>query len=278
MEIQLWPNAGRPGVGAKPRSESQRPLLSQHARHCPVLEAGNGLGYLVYPPLEKNEAYFVDYHGDGRYEFKYFMSNPKGGWDPYFSVTWKLPIGSVGRMQEDVAFAMRDPPVTEEGAIRMARAFVIPEDLGTPPGAVTLRGAYNFKTPQGWDTVYGPVLNMVDPPLAAMLVVRVETDWYAHHSEFRYVMQPGQGLPGSHSLPIGQVYFVPRGEIKLRDVNQKELEEINKNRKEFSREKVEQREATRYGFEYSPHYARQSRAHRDEMQQETQEERKAPSP
>ncbi len=45
MEVQLWPHPGRPGVGLKPRNESQRPLLPQHARHCPVLEAGSGLGY-----------------------------------------------------------------------------------------------------------------------------------------------------------------------------------------------------------------------------------------
>lgn len=269
MEVKLWPHTGRPGVGLKPRNESQRPLLPQHARHCPVLEAGSGLGYLVYPPLEKSEAFYVGYQGDGRYEFKYFMSNPKGGWDQIFSVSWELPIASVGMLQENVVFAISDPPVTEEGAGRMARAFVVPEDFGTPPGAITLRGAYNFKTPEGWDTVYGPVLNMIDPPLAPMLVVRVETDWHAHHSEFRYVVQPGQGLPGSHSLPIGQVYFVPREEIKLRDVNRKDLEEIKKSQDEFRREKVQHRETTRYGLEYSPHYARQSRAHRDKKRQGT---------
>jgi hypothetical protein len=29
-----------------------------------------------------------------------------------------------------------------------------------------------------------------------MLVVRVETDWYAHQTEFRYVLQPGEGAGG----------------------------------------------------------------------------------
>lgn len=264
MEVQLWPHTGLPGVGLKPRNESQRPLLPQHARHCPVLEAGSGLGYLVYPPLEENQAFYADYQGDGSYGFKYFMSNSMGGWEPIFFVQWELPIGSVGMIHEEVSFAKPDPPITEEDAIRIARAFVVREDLGTPPGAITLRGAYNFKTPEGWDTVYGPVLNMIDPPLAPSLVVRVETDWYAHDSEFRYVVKPGQGLPGSHSLPIGQVYFVPREEIKLRDVNSKEIEEIQKSRGEFGRGKGQDRETTRYGLEYSPHYARRSRANSDE--------------
>jgi hypothetical protein len=263
MQVQIYSNFSRPGVGLKPKQEGQRPLLPQHARHCPVLEAGSALGFLAHPPLEANEAYYVEYRGDGRYEFKYFMSNASGGWAPLFAVTWTLPIGSVGVMREEVAFASADPGVTEEGALRMARAFVVPEDFGTPPGAVTLRGAYNFKTPDGWDTVYTPVLNMVDRPIAPMLIVRVETDWYAHQTEFRYVLQPGEGLPGSHNLPIGQVHFVPREAIDLVECTEAEVEEIRKQREEFATAKVAQRTTTRFGLEYSPHYSRESRRHRD---------------
>jgi hypothetical protein len=263
MDVRIYSSFSRPGVGLKPKQESQRPLLPQHARHCPVLEAGSALGFLVYPPLNKHEAFYVEYRGDGRYEFKYFMSTPAGGWGPIFSVTWTMPIGSVGMMREEVQFASPDPGVTEEGALRMARAFVVPEDFGTPPGAITLRGAYNFKTPADWDSVYTPVLNMVDRPIAPMLVVRVETDWYPHNSEFRYVLQPGEGLPGSHTLPIGQVHFVPREEIRLVECNQKEIDEIQKAKEEFSREKVAQRTTTRFGLEYSPHYFRESKARRE---------------
>jgi hypothetical protein len=48
MEVSLFPNPRRPGIGLRPRSESQRPLLPQPARHCPVLEAGSALGFMVY--------------------------------------------------------------------------------------------------------------------------------------------------------------------------------------------------------------------------------------
>ena len=264
MEVKIYSNFSRPGVGLKPRQESQRPLLPQHSRHCPVLEAGNALGFLVHPPLKENEAFYVEYRGDGRYEFKYFMSNAAGAWGPIFSVTWTLPIGSIGMMREEVQFASPDPGVTEDGALRMARAFVVPEDFGTPPGAITLRGAYNFKTPTGWDSVYTPVLNLVDRPIAPMLIVRVETDWYAHQTEFRYVLQPGEGLPGSHTLPIGQVHFVPREEVELVECNQKDLEEIRRAREEFSKGKAAHKTTTRFGLEFSPHYARESRARRDE--------------
>ena len=69
MEVRLFPNSRRPGVGQRPRREGQRPLLPQHARHCPVLEAGSALGFLVYPPLEPNESYHVEFQGDGKYQF-----------------------------------------------------------------------------------------------------------------------------------------------------------------------------------------------------------------
>lgn len=271
MEVRIYSNLSRPAVGLRPRSESQRPLLPQHARHCPVLEAGSGLGFLSHPPLEENEAYYVEYQGDGRYEFRYFMRTPSGGWGPIFTVHWTLPVGSVGMIREDVQLAGPNTGLTEEGALRIARAFVVPEDFGTPPGAVTLRGAYNFWTPPGWDSVYTPVLNMVDRPIAPMLVVRVETDWYMHQTEFRYVLQPGEGLPGNRTLPIGQVHFVPREEIKLIDCTKGELEEIQQTREAFSEEKVAQRTTTRFGLQYSPHYSRESRARRGSAPQEESE-------
>ena len=72
MEVRLFPNSLRPGTGLKPRHESHRPLLPQHARHCPVLEAGSALGFLVYPPLERIESFHIGYQGDGRYQLTYF--------------------------------------------------------------------------------------------------------------------------------------------------------------------------------------------------------------
>ena len=63
MEVRLFPNLMRQGVGMKPRREAPRPLLPQHARHCPVLEAGSALGFLVYPPLEQIESFHIGYPG-----------------------------------------------------------------------------------------------------------------------------------------------------------------------------------------------------------------------
>ena len=61
MKVRLFPNSSRPNVGLRPRRESQRPNLPQHARHCPVLEAGSALGFLVFPPLESYEQFHLEY-------------------------------------------------------------------------------------------------------------------------------------------------------------------------------------------------------------------------
>ena len=101
---------------------------------------------------------------------------------------------------------------------------------------------------------------MIERPVAPMLVVRVETDWYPHETEFRYVLQPGEGIPGTHNMPIGQVCFVPREEITMRDCTEEELAVIRLGKEEFSREKAASKIMTPYGLEYSPHYSRQSRS------------------
>ena len=67
MEVRTFPNWVRPNVGMAPRRESQRPLLPQHARHCPVLEAGSGLGFMVYPALQPHETFHVEFQGEGQY-------------------------------------------------------------------------------------------------------------------------------------------------------------------------------------------------------------------
>src|SRR5688572_8637352 len=170
MEVRLFPNSARPGVGQKPRRESQRPLLPQHARHCPVLEAGSALGFLVYPPLEPHESFHIEYQGDGRYLFVFMLSAAGGRWQPAFSVLMTLPVGSIGMTKEEVTFPMRNPPITREAALAMVRTFIVPEDLGTPPGAIALRGATGFRTPPGWDTVFTPVFNMIERPIAPMLI------------------------------------------------------------------------------------------------------------
>ena len=259
MEVGLFPNPRRPGFGVRPRRESLRPLLPQHARHCPVLEAGSALGFLVHPPLAEHELFQVGYEGEGRYQLTYSL-NPNGRkWEPIFTVTFILPVGGIGATKEEVKMLVDATPESTATARLMARMFIVPDDLGTPAGAVTLRGAWNFQTPPGWDTVYTPIFNMIERPIAPMMVIRVQTDWYVHDTEFRYVLQPGETISASHSLPIGQVFFVPREEIVLRDGTEAEIAARFQASETFYNEKSASKVKTPYGFEYSPHYHRTSR-------------------
>jgi hypothetical protein len=258
MDVCLLPNSRRPGVGLKPKREGTRPLLPQHARHCPVLEAGSALGFMVYAPLEPKESLYLEYEGDGRYKFVYYLQTQDGHRTPIFQVTMSLPVGGVGMIKEEVTF-VGAPMLSREAALAVARVFLVPEDMGTPPGAIALRGATNFKTPAGWDTVYTPIFNMIERPIAPMLVVRVETDWYAHETEFRYVLQSGEGMSVDHSIPIGQVMFVPREEIALRSGTDEEFKAFEESKQEFGRNKAAATQTTSYGLAYSPHYLRRAR-------------------
>jgi len=168
-------------------------------------------------------------------------------------------VGSIGMMKEEVAFMDPKPPMSRDQALHLVRSLIVPEDFGTPPGAVALRAASNFQTPSGWDTVYAPVFNMIDRPVAPMLVVRVETDWYAHLTEFRYVLQPGEGFPGSHNMPVGQVFFVPREETRMRDCTGDEVKKIHQSMKEFIDHKAKETQETPLGLTYSPYYVHHSK-------------------
>src|SRR5712691_5660097 len=263
MEVRLLSNSRRPGVGLNPRREATRPLLPQHARHCPVLEAGSALGFMVYAPLEPKESLYIEYEGEGRYRFVYYLQTQDGKPTPIFQVIMSLSVGGVGMVKEEVTF-VGAPMLSREAALAVMRVFLVPEDMGTPPGAIALRGATNFQTPSGWDTVYTPIFNMIERPVAPMLVVRVETDWYAHETEFRYVLQAGEGISVDHSMPIGQVFFVPREEITMRACTSEELNAFEESRQEFNRHKAANVQKTSYGLSYSPHYLRQSRAQKSQ--------------
>jgi len=224
-----------------------------------VLEAGSTAGFLVHPPLAEKETFQIGYEGEGRYQFVYSVNTKGSKWEPVFTVTYLLPVGGMGATKREIKMHIQDTPQTREIAHLMPAMFVSEDDMGTPAGAVTLRGAWNFQTPQGWDTVYTPVFNMIERPVAPMLVIRVETDWYVHDSEFRYVLQPGETISASHSMPIGQVMFVPREEITFRDGTEEEIAARHQSSQAFYAEKASMKVKTPYGVEYSPHYLRTSR-------------------
>ena len=108
--IGLFPNPRRPGIGLRPRHEAQRPLLPQHARHCPVLEAGSSAGFLIRPPLAEKESFQIGYGGEGRYQFVCSVSTKGNNWEPVFTVTYLLPVGGIGATEREIKLHIQDTP------------------------------------------------------------------------------------------------------------------------------------------------------------------------
>src|SRR5579859_2410706 len=92
-EIVVVPNRVRPGVGLPPARVTQRPWLPQHSRHCPVLEAGSAIGYLVYPALRMDETLQVAFN-DTAYQVTYARGRKPGQWEDVFQLTFTLKVGS----------------------------------------------------------------------------------------------------------------------------------------------------------------------------------------
>jgi hypothetical protein len=78
------------------------------------------------------------------------------------------------------------------------------------------------------------------------------------------VLQAGEGISVSPTLPIGQVLFVPREEVTFRDCSPSEIEAIEASRTAFNQHKAAASQPTSYGLTYSPHYLRQARAQRED--------------
>ena len=237
MEVRLFPNSRRPGVGLKPRRESHAAAAAAARAALPGARGRQRAGlHGLSRRSSRKESFHLELRGRRPVSSSSITCRPRtASGTPIFQVTMSLPVG---RRRDDEGRSDvrgRARRCRARPRSRVARVFLVPEDMGTPPGALALRGATNFQTPAGWDTVYTPIFNMIERPVAPMLVVRVETDWYAHETEFRYVLQPGEGhhRDAQHSDRPG--VFVPREEITLRDCTDEEFKAIEESASRSSR-------------------------------------------
>jgi hypothetical protein len=233
-----------------------------------VLEAGSATGWLVYPALRMDEALQVAYAANSKYLVTYSRERRPGQWEDVFQLTFTLQVGSYS---VDLAVKAGDDAPSDAEVQDLLTAVILPQHFGQPAGGVGLRGSVDFRTPKGWDTVYGAVINEITPPTLAVLTVRVETDWYAHSTEFRYVLQPGDMFRVTATQPIGQVSFVPRDEPVLREATGEELAEFSRQQEAFEREKATDQLTAPYGLRYSPAYQkrRQGRIRRPDPEEKT---------
>lgn len=232
-------------------------MLPQQARFCLPLEAGSSLGCLVYPALADHESFTIRRHDGGTLRFSFFGGDPERP-SHQFTLQYSMPAGGVGIYSEDVSY--RASGGMSDAEIACARdALLRLSSLWVPAGAVALRGAYDFRTPPGWDTVYTGVLNQASPPNLFCFTSRVETDWYAMETEFRYVLQPGDVLSGSAKVPVGQVFAVPRVPVVVECADEEAALAFHTTQDEVLAAKMADRSSTAMGLEYDTYYRQRSR-------------------
>jgi hypothetical protein len=261
MDVVLVPGQRRPGVGKPPARESRRAWLPQQARFCPVVEDASKMGFLVYPPLYDHESLQVRYTEENFFRLSFFVDDDQGTTHRLFVVDVRPSAGSGGVDAQDVVFLDPRAAVDEETAFALVDALTT--NLNAPPGGVGLRGAHDFVTPEGWDTIYLGVLNETQRPHLPTLTARVETDWYAQNTEFRYVLQPGDVLSVAGSAPVGQVHFVPREEVHLREGTDADRASFAAKQQQYWAERTSKQRMTNFGALYSYHYRDLQKARRE---------------
>jgi hypothetical protein len=261
LRVTILTNQRRPGVGKAPAPENRRAWLPQQARFCPVLEDASRTGYLVYPPLHENEALQIRYLEQNIYRLSFFADDPQGTAHRLVVVDVQPSAGTGGVDAQDVRYIAPEADLDDAGALALIDALTT--NINTPPGGVGLRGAYDFVTPEGWDTLYLGLQNEQQRPHLPVLAVRVETDWYAQNTEFRYVLQPGELLSLGGAAPIGQVVFLPREEAELVSGEASDVERFQQAQREYWSERATKARVTNFGALYTYHYRDVQKARRE---------------
>ncbi|MFN8637915.1 MAG: hypothetical protein U0360_00280 [Dehalococcoidia bacterium] len=260
MQVVVLPNQRRSGIGRLPTRENRRAWLPEQARFCPVLEDASRSGFLVYPPLHPHESYEVRLTRTNSFEITFYVAAPGGVRASAFAVEIQPSAGTGGLDQTEIVFLEERGGLSPALVQEMVDALVT--NVNGPPGGIGLRGAHDFVTASGWDTLYFGLLNEPQQPAIPVLTARVETDWYAQATEFRYILQRGDAISVAGDAPIGQVLFVPREPVELRVGGDGDRARFLEAQREYWAARHGKERMTNFGTTYSHHYRDEQRAHR----------------
>lgn len=263
MDVEIAPNRLRPGVGRAPARENRRAWLPQQTRFCPVVEDVNKLGFLVYPPLEDHESVQMRFRDDGIFVITLFMGDEQGGRSAVFEAQVGSSAGAAGIDQVEITIIDDGRGFDEAAARNLLAALTV--KVNVPPGTIGLRGAYDFITPEGWDTIFTAVFNELPRPIVPLMTTRVETDSPPQESAFWYALKPGAVLSVVGGGPIGQVVFVPREEVRIVDASSAEEERFADVQSRYWAERATKEKTTNYGATFTYQYRDHQRAHRSEQ-------------
>lgn len=254
MEVQAVANRLRPGVGREPARENRRAWLPQQTRFCPVVEDVNKMGFLVYPALHDHEAVQFRRNHNQSMVVTWLAADELGQHHAVFEARIEID-GST-----DVTVVDSEVIAGEAAALELLAAATV--DLNTPAGTVGLRGAYGFATPEGWDTLFTSMFNELPRPIIPVLTARVATDGDAHESVFRYSLGEGQIFSAAGGGPIGQVFFVPREEVRIMDASPSETQRFVDVQRSYWAERATKEKTTNYGATFTYHHRDHQKARR----------------
>ncbi len=252
MDVTLISNQRRPGVGRRPVAENRRAWLPQQARFCPVVEDASRAGFLVYPPLHDDEVLQARRLREDQLRFTFAVTGDDNTSRPLWTMDLTMAAGTGGLDSYDLRFAADELDLNQEQVISQLGALTT--NLNGPPGAVGLRGAFDFVTPEGWDTFYTGIFNELAPPHVPVMTARIETDWYSQATEFRHVLDVGQTLSVSGTSPIGQVVFAPREPVALIDASESDTARFTEAQQQYWSDRGSKERATNFGTLYTYHY------------------------
>ncbi|HJM88838.1 MAG TPA: hypothetical protein QF624_04320 [Dehalococcoidia bacterium] len=261
MQLKLLPNPHRPGVGRDPARENRRTFLPQHARFLPTVEDASTLGFLVYPPLHDYESAQIHARSDNVTAITFFSGGEHGVRGPAFVCEITRSGGRGGIDHVEISIVNESLGYDEASAAELLNAVTV--GVNAVPGTIGLRGTHNFITPDGWDSVFVPVLNDLQRPVVGMISTRVETDWLPHETEFRYALEQKDVLSVVGSGPIGQVFFVPREEVVVDGASEAEQQRFVDVQAEYGAETARTAKITDYGAGFSYQYRDHQKARRN---------------
>jgi uncharacterized protein DUF6065 len=216
VQVKIVSNYRRPGVGHRPVRARLPADVRARAELQPELRGASESGFLVYAPLQPNEAIEVLLLDDGSFRFSLSSTDPDGESAEVFSVVigGSAGWGGLGRI-----VATKDEQANITG--REIDQLVGAMSTNVMPGTAAqfgFLGAHNFITPEGWNSLCVSPFNDPRDDGIPCLNCLVETDWYPQNTEFRFAFKRGESIRFRHDTPIGQVVFVPRETVTLAGV------------------------------------------------------------
>lgn len=235
MDLKILPTYRRRGVGRRPERAPAPELSLGPSSLRPAMEAATQTGVLIYPPLHAEEAIEVQFLDTGDFVVTLLSLGPDRKHHPIFRMKIGGSAGWGGLGNREVVYL--DPRASVDTAeVGLLVDAITTNVMPGSAGQFGFLAAYNFITPDGWNSLCMMPLNRLRHDGIPSMSCFVETDWYPQNTEFRFVFEHGETLVFTRDTPLGQVVFLPRTTVRLLDAESRESTALGTRETEFGTE------------------------------------------